>query len=209
VWSVAAGVVFCVAAVAKHRSLARDQLVALVCALISAAVLVGAVTGVDAGRDTFVCGQPQLQAYLRSLPKDVIIAGDPVKLDCVPMEAERAVVISRKLYQPVDASYLNVIRPRMFAMLRAYYGASQRAIANLHSRYGADYLVVERPLLTARVASPAYAVMAPFAKLIDTLLASSATRAALDLPPACAVWRHGDLTVYDLRCVSSSLPRAR
>jgi len=100
-----------------------------------------------------------------------------------------------------------VIRPRMFAMLRAYYGASRRAIANLYSRYGADYLVVEPSLLTAGQALPAYTNMAPFEKLINTLLNKSPTRAALGLPATCAVWSHGGLTVYDLRCVSRSVGR--
>ena len=154
-----------------------------------------------------MCEQPHLQVYLRSLPQNAIIAGDPVKLDCVPIESERAVVISRKLYQPVDADYLKVIRPRMFAMLRAYYGTSRRAIANLYSRYGADYLVVQRSLLTARQALPAYTNMAPFEKLINTLLNKSSTRAALGLPATCAVWRRGELAVYDLRCVTRSVGR--
>jgi hypothetical protein len=202
-WAVLAGVVLCVAAILwNRRGLERPPLVALVCAVFSAAVLVGAVTGAAGGRDFITCGQPRLQAYLRSLPKDAIIAGDPVKLDCVPIESDRAVVISRKLYQPVDANYLSVIRPRMFGMLRAYYGASRRAIADLRSRYGADYLVVQRSLLTAHQALPAYTNMAPFEKLIDTLLEQSATRAALGLPATCAVWHHSDLTLYDLRCVS-------
>jgi hypothetical protein len=207
-WSVLVGVGLCITAILWDRgSLARRPLVALVCAIFSGAVLVGAVTGAGGGRDYTLCGQSHLQAYLRSLPQNAIIAGDPVKLDCVPIESERAVVISRKLYQPVDANYLKVIRPRMFAMLRAYYGASRHAIANLHSRYGADYLVVQRSLLTARQALPAYTNMAPFEKLINALLNKSSTRAALGLPATCVVWRHGELAVYDLRCVSRSVGR--
>jgi hypothetical protein len=206
--SVLAGVGLCIAAILWHRgSLAHGPLVALVCAIFSGALLVGAVTGADGGRDYTLCGQSHLQAYLRSLPQNAIIAGDPVELDCVPIESQRAVVISRKLYQPVDADYLKVIRPRMFAMLRAYYGASRRAIANLHSRYGADYLVVQRSLLTARQALPAYTNMAPFEKLINAVLNRSSTRAALGLPETCAVWRRGELAVYDLRCVSRSVGR--
>ncbi len=197
------GAALCVAAILwKRRSGTRRSLVALGCTIFSGAVLVGAVTGAGGGRDSIVCGQPRLQAYLRSLPKDAIIAGDPVKLDCVPIESQRAVVISRKLYQPVDANYMKVIRPRMFAMLNAYYGSSQQEIANLYSRYGADYLVVQRSLLTARTALPAYTNMAPFEKLINTLLTKSSTRAALSLPATCATWKRGELTVYELRCVS-------
>jgi hypothetical protein len=204
-WSATVGVALCAAAIVWRHGRARRPLVALVCMIFSGAVLVGAVTGAAGGRDSITCGQPRLQAYLRSLPKNAIIAGDPVKLDCVPIESQRPVVISRKLYQPVDANYLKVIRPRMFAMLRAYYGASRKAIANLNSRYGADYLVVQRSLLTAPDALSAYTNMAPFEKLINTLLTKSSTRAALNLPATCATWKRLQLTVYDLRCVSRYL----
>jgi hypothetical protein len=198
-----AGAILCVAA----RALLRRQPAAAVVlgAVFSAALLAGAVTGTSDGRDYITCGSPHLQAYLRTLPKDAIIAGDPVKLDCVPVEAQRPVVISRKLYQAVDDAYFHVIRPRMFAMLHAYYGSSVRAIAALHARFGADYLVVQRDVVEARVAPRAYDAMAPFAHLIDGILAHRTRPAALALPRACAVWHRLQLTVYDLRCVGRSL----
>jgi hypothetical protein len=200
-----AGVLVCAAALALRRASGAARAVVLA-AVLSAAVLVGAVTGTSDGRDYVTCGSPHLQAYLRTLPKDAIIAGDPVKLDCVPVEAERPVVISRKLYQAEDAGYLKVIRPRMFAMLHAYYGSSVAALAALHARFGADYLVVQRDVVLARHALPAYAQMAPFAGVIDGILARRSRPAALHLPHACAVWHRLELTVYDLRCVARSLP---
>jgi hypothetical protein len=174
-------------------------------AVFSGALLVGAVTGTSSGRDYLTCGSPHLQTFLRTLPKDAIVAGDPVKLDCVPVEAQRPVVISRKLYQAVDAGYLKVIRPRMFAMLQAYYGSSVRAIAALRARFSADYLVVQRDVVEVRRAPPAYEQMAPFARVIDGILARRTRPAALALPHACAVWHRLQLTVYDLRCVARTV----
>lgn len=202
-----AGALACAAALALRRTPGRAGGVVLG-AVFSAAILVGAVTGTASGRDYVTCGSRHLQAYLRTLPKDAIIAGDPVQLDCVPVEARRAVVISRKLYQAEDADYLRVIRPRMFAMLHAYYGSSVRAIAALRTRFGAGYLVVQRDVVLARRAPPAYDDMAPFAGVIDGILAHRARPAALSLPRACAVWHRLQLTVYDLRCVARSLPKA-
>jgi hypothetical protein len=178
-------------------------------AVFSAALVAGAVTATAGGRDYVTCGSPHLQSYLRTLPKDAIIAGDPVKLDCVPVEAERPVVISRKLYQAVDGRYLQVIRPRMFAMLHAYYGPSVRAIAGLRPRFGADYLVVQRDVVDARHAPPAYAEMAPFAGVINRILAGRSRAAALALPHGCAVWHRLEITVYDLRCVGRSIAVAQ
>jgi hypothetical protein len=195
----------CVAVVARRRPAATGAaLVALLSTLVSGALLVGAVAGTSGGRNYTTCTQPRLHAFLRTLPKDAIIAGDPVVLNCVPIESDRAVVISQKLYQPVDVSYLKVIRPRMFAMIKAYYGDSRRAIVRLHARYGADYFVVERPLLEATHASPAYTFMAPFERVVDNVLQHSPVRAALRLPRSCVVWHRLTLTVYDLRCVGQA-----
>jgi hypothetical protein len=143
---------------------------------------------------------PWLMFARDSLRSGVLPQWNPYALAGTPFLANQ----SSKLYQPVDANYLKVIRPRTFAVLRAYYGASRQAIANLYSRYGADYLVVQRSLLTARAPLPAYTNMAPFGKLINSLLNKSSTRAALSLPATCAVWKRGEITVYELRCVSRS-----
>lgn len=199
-----AGALLCAAALVLRRITGPAGAIVLG-AVFSAALLVGVVTGTSNGRDYVTCGSPRLQTYLRTLPGDAIIAGDPVKLDCVPVEAQRPVVISRKLYQAVDAGYLKVIRPRMFAMLRAYYGSSVPAIAALHARFGADYLVVQRDVVSVRRAPTAYDAMAPFARVIDGLLARRTRPAALALPRPCAVWHRLQLTVYDLRCVARSV----
>ena len=200
-----AGALLCAAALAL-RSLTGPAGAVVLGAVFSAALLAGAVTGTSDGRDYITCGSPHLQAFLRTLPRDAIIAGDPVKLDCVPVEAQRPVVISRKLYQAVDAGYFKVIRPRMFAMLEAYYGSSVGAIAALRARFGADYLVVQRDVVEVRRAPVAYDAMAPFAHVIDGILARRTRPAALALPRACAVWHRLQLTVYDLRCVARSVP---
>jgi hypothetical protein len=139
------------------------------------------------------------------LPKRAIIAGDPKAIDCVPIETDRAVVISRKLYQPFDYTYLQYVRPRMEDMLRAYYGPSRRAIADLGTRYGATDLVVDRTLLNAGQPYLRFTKMDPFATVVRQAEAPPSRRAALHLPRSCEVWSEGDLAVYDIRCVGDSL----
>ena len=63
------------------------------------------------------------------------------------MVSERPVVISRKLNQGLSPSYLRVARAHMFAMVEAYYGDSLAQVLALRTRFGADYLVVGRPIL--------------------------------------------------------------
>ena len=147
----------------NDRARGAGALIVLVCAVLAGSLLTGVVTEAgwqtSKGRD---CGENRrsaggsavavnlaLYSFLRMLPKRAIIAGDPKAIDCVPIEAERGVVISRKLYQPFDYTFLKIIRPRMADMLQAYYGPSRRAIADLGTRYGATDLVINRKLLTA------------------------------------------------------------
>jgi hypothetical protein len=146
-----------------------------------------------------------LYGYLRTLPKQAIIAGDPKAIDCVPIEAERGVVISRKLYQPFDYTFLKIVRPRMADMLRAYYGSSRSAIADLGTRYGATDLVVDRKLLSSRRPDRRFTSMAPFAAVVRRAEPAPSHRAALHLPRSCQVWSQGDLAVYDISCVGDSV----
>jgi hypothetical protein len=152
------------------------------------------------------CSKDQaLYGYLRTLPKQAIIAGDPKAIDCVPIEAERGVVISRKLYQPFDYTFLKIVRPRMADMLRAYYGSSRSAIADLGTRYGATDLVVDRKLLSSRRPDRRFTSMAPFAAVVRRAEPAPSHRAALHLPRSCQVWSQGDLAVYDISCVGDSV----
>jgi hypothetical protein len=205
--SLAAGAALAAVAYFNRKDRAIGALIVLLCAVLAGSLLTGVVTvagwQTSTGRD---CGKNQaLYSYLRTLPKRAIIAGDPKAIDCVPIETDRAVVISRKLYQPFDYTYLKFVRPRMSDMLRAYYGPSRRAIADLGTRYGATDLVMDRKLLTAARPYLRFTRMAPFATVVRHAAAAPSRRAALHLPRSCEVWNQGDLAVYDIRCVGDSL----
>ena len=189
------------------RAMGAVALIVLLCAVLAGSLLTGVVA--EAGWQTSKghdCSKDQaLYSYLRTLPKGAIIAGDPKAIDCVPIEAERGVVISRKLYQPFDYTFLKIVRPRMANMLRAYYGSSRSAIADLGTRYGATDLVVDRKLLTLKRPFLRFTSMAPFAAVVRRDLPPPSQRAALHLPRSCEVWSQGDLAVYDIPCVGDSL----
>ena len=189
------------------RAMGAVVLIVLLCAVLAGSLLTGVVA--EAGWQTSKghdCSKDQaLYSYLKTLPKRAIIAGDPKAIDCVPIEAERGVVISRKLYQPFDYTFLKIVRPRMANMLRAYYGSSRSAIADLGTRYGATDLVVDRKLLTLKRPFLRFTSMAPFAAVVRRDLPPPSQRAALHLPRSCEVWSQGDLAVYDIPCVGDSL----
>ncbi len=149
------------------------------------------------------CGRDRgMLQYVGTLPKNAIIAGDPTTIGCVTIVSKRPVVISRKLYQVFSTKYLSVARPRMFAMIAAYFGDSRPKILALRRRYGADYLVVKPGSLAGHTAGPGWRQMAPFTGIVERLMRSTRGRAALQLPARCRTFQDGHNEVYDLRCVA-------
>jgi hypothetical protein len=206
--AVAAGAILAAVVYFHRTDRAVGALTVLLCAVLAGSLLTGVVA--EAGWQTSKghdCSKDQaLYSYLRTLPKRAIIAGDPKAIDCVPIEAERGVVISRKLYQPFDYTFLKFVRPRMADMLRAYYGRSRSAIADLGTRYGATDLVIDRKVLTSKRPYLRFTSMAPFRSVVRRALPPPSDRAALHLPRSCEVWSQGDIAVYDIPCVGDSLP---
>jgi hypothetical protein len=183
----------------------RRRTAPVVAATVAAALLFGQVAYAGGGSSPAqTCTDIPLLHELAALPVHAIIAGDARQMNCVPIVSERAVVISQKLYQPIEVAYTKVVRTRMRAMVEAEFGPSRTAILALRKRFGASYLVVEPKLLDTGRVPAGWADMQPYTSLIGRLLAAPGGPAALHLPSACAVWRHGGDVVYNLGCVAGS-----
>lgn len=169
-------------------------------ALAAASLLAAEVTFAGDGKSPGAarCRNEGLYRYVRTLPKDAVLAGEPRRMDCIPIAARRSVVISRKLYQPWEREYFAIIRERMFRTVDALYGPSVAAIVELRALYGADYLLVRN---TPR--RRPWSGMAPFTGKVRRLLRADHVPAAQRLPARCATWRDGTFTLYSLDCVVS------
>jgi hypothetical protein len=170
-------------------------------ALLTAAALVAAILVISDpwGRGT-VCPVRPGTKFIRTLPKDAVIAGDPIDLKCLPATARRPVVISTQLAPAYEADYFHLGRERMFAMLRAYFGPSAGAIADLQTRYGATHLWVRRGTADGRRWRPRGE---PYGSFV-TRLVSAGEPAVLRLPERCRRWRRGGQEVYEIRCLSGA-----
>jgi hypothetical protein len=171
-------------------------------AVLAGTLLVGGVALAGGGQATgLACPDAPLYRYLQTLPKDTIVAGDPIAINCVPIAAERPVLMSEKLYQVYDRNVFRFARPRMLAEVRAYYGGSLRGIVRLRTMYGADVVVVNRKLFTPG-GQYRYSRMAPFEQLMEHLRQTVHDPAMLRLPRRCMTWSHGAEAVYSLRCLT-------
>jgi hypothetical protein len=150
------------------------------------------------------CAKTRVVSYFRSLPKDAIIAGDPADLRCIPATARRPVVISTQLAPSYEVDYFLKGRARMFATLRAQFGPSADAIAELNRRYGATHLWVKRDGVRKELPGDGHRWKArelPYGRFVQQLL-ESGEPAVLNLPESCRTFQNGPVEVYDIRCIA-------
>jgi hypothetical protein len=203
--AVAAGALALAGAVALVLRRAPERSVPAIGAIVTALALGGAMlVATDEWARGTLCAETGAAAYFASLPKDAVIAGDPLDLRCIPGTARRPVVISTQLAPAYEEEYFLRARERMFATLRAYYGPSEAAIGELGERYGATHLWVRPDAVRQVMASGGGRWRhgdAPYGRFISRLLRSGEP-AVLNLPAACLSWRNESSEVYDIRCIA-------
>ena len=174
-------------------------------AAVAALALLGAMlVATETWTRGTVCRNTAATAYLASLPKDAVIAGDPHDLRCIPATARRPVVISTQLAPAYEVDYFLHARERMFAMLRAYYGPSTDAVVALADRYGATHLWVRPDAVRGVMASNGGHWRrgdAPYGRFVQRLLRGGEP-AVLHLPAECRSARSEQSEIYDIRCIA-------
>ena len=166
-------------------------------AATAAAVLAGTVGAAGSDYDDgFECRSLPLLRYFETLPKDAIIAGSPIRLDCVPIVSERAVVVNNKLFQVWEKNYWRLSRERMFASIDATFGGDVEDVLALRERYDADYLLAENRLRLA-----GWGGDEPFTTEVRRLLDTVDTPAVELLPQECETFSSTRFRVFDLSCV--------
>lgn len=171
-------------------------------ALAAGLALLIAVAATPRGVPGQKCPRTQAMAFLASLPKDAVVAGDPVDMKCVVLTARRPVVISTQLAPSYERAYFLEGRRRMFATLDAYYGSDARGLQALQDRYGARYLWVRRDAVRREMRGGARwrGGRFPYGRHVRRLLAQGEP-AVLRLPARCARWRRGAQAVYEIACL--------
>jgi hypothetical protein len=173
---------------------------AVVAAVVSGSLVIAGAAVAGGGMSAEgTCPTGRLVKKLSTLPPDAVIAGDPQRMNCIPITTRHAVVMSQKLYQPLAEPYFRTIRPRMLDMVRAYWGPSPDALVTLRRRYDARYLVVGK---RNRTMPEAWERKQPFTDMIAEYLRDPAGPAVQRLGDRCLVWQHGYDRIYDLPCLT-------
>jgi hypothetical protein len=147
---------------------------------------------------------PKVAAYLRTQPKDVLVAAAAVEADSIPTFAGRRVLTSREYALPYHLGYYNQMRQRTEDLIDAYYAESPRAVLDLIDRYGVDLIVVNRAAFNPTTLERAWThEFEPYSSMILEKLGRSQRFILLDLARRCAVVDSGEVAVVPATCVEA------
>src|SRR5919197_1899536 len=145
---------------------------------------------------------PTITAYLRSQPKDILVAGVPSEADFVPTLASRRGLTGREYMFPLYLGYYGEQRQRTEALIEAYYAQSPRAVADFAARYGVDLFLVDRAAFDARKIQDVWGEkFKPFTPAAALALRGSGHFALEEAASGCAVVDDGEVAVVPVSCL--------
>jgi hypothetical protein len=142
-------------------SQARRRLVRGLCALTAAGIVWMSSNSLRDNTPIVVTAAPNIEAFLRSSPKDTLVAGIVGEINSVPAFGSRSVLGSLELLVPYKRHYYEQMASRMTALGTALYAPDASAFAALTARYGIDYILVERVAAEEPIALAEWAAYFP------------------------------------------------
>jgi hypothetical protein len=152
--------------------------------------------------------RPAVMAYLRTLPKETVVAGVPFETDSVPAFAGRRVLASREHMLPFHLGYYGELQRRMLDLIEAYYSESVAEVAVFAARHEVDVLLVNRTAFDPRRARAAWASGGPWEPYTSTAwhqLDQGSRRFVLPrLAERCAVVDDGQVAAVPVHSLTAS-----
>ena len=84
-----------------------------------------------------------LYNYIKTLPKDVLIAGWET-VDDVPLLSRRSVLISEEMYNVTRVKYALEMRKRTIALIEGYFAIEPMPLLRLHDDFGVTHIIADR-----------------------------------------------------------------
>lgn len=137
-----------------------------------------AVAGVEA-RD--------LYQFALTLPKDVLLAGDPFQMSNIPPFSRRSVLFSEEI--------MGVGDDRILDFYNAYYAESSESVVSFCQKYDVDYLVVNQKQFTPGYLAQGHFFYAPYNEATAQTVAARSNFILLQIPDRRRVFQSGQLFV--------------
>jgi hypothetical protein len=148
---------------------------------------------------------PNITAYLRGLPKDVLIAAPAVEADSIPSFTGRSVLAAREHANPYHLGYYGEIRQRLADLVEAYYAPSLGPLLQFADRYGVDYFVVKRAAFNRQQSGLAWTEQfEPFQSRVSEKLRRGNSFALEAAARQCGVAADGNITLVPTSCLRAA-----
>ncbi len=140
-------------------------------------------------------GARALFEYLRTTPKNTLVAAHPYLADDIQIFAERKVLVDFEHVQPFYPQFWNAMKGRTSDLFAAYYAEDLETVCGFLARYGIDDLVIDGRHFAAAFLRSRRLYPEPFrSEILGSI--GHRRRFVLDgLPPTAPVFRRGPLQV--------------
>jgi hypothetical protein len=142
--------------------------------------------------------QIRLYNFLKSLPKDSMIAAHPSLARTFPMFSQRKVFVNYELSHPWMEPYWTTIKSRTFNFFNAHYSENLLEVYQFCLNNGIDYLVInKRHFSRKRLEGKRPMYFEPFNSFIATLVKNRKSFALENIPDEDKVFQHGKFFVIN------------
>ncbi len=88
----------------------------------------------------------QTYQFLKTLPKDTIIAAHPRDASDIPMRSQRSVLLMFPALYPYNVKFYEEMKARLLAIWAAMYAMDIQPIVELHQKYKVNYFILNKNL---------------------------------------------------------------
>ncbi len=138
---------------------------------------------------------PHLYGFLQTLPKDILIAGEPFLMDDIPTFANRKVLANDEVSQPYFADFYPMIKERIFSFFDAYYSDSYKKVCDFCRKYKVTHLVVNKKHFSRDYLARDFLYYNPFNGHIKNLIRNRAVFILPNIPAGEKIFEDGDIFV--------------
>lgn len=90
------------------------------------------------------CQDYELYEFIKKLPKDSLIAGHPVDMDCIAFFGRKTPFVTDRSNDPIILSYYKLIKQRIFEFFEIYYSEDKNAVKEFCLKNKVTHIVVNK-----------------------------------------------------------------
>jgi hypothetical protein len=147
---------------------------------------------------------PEITAFLRAQPKDVLVAALPRVAGPLSALSGRRILVAQEYALAYHLGYYGEVRQRTNDLIDAYYDEGTTRLAALVERYGVDFFLVDDDAFDATTFRRVWRRSEPFTSAIAARLDRPQQYTLQDLARRCTAVRDGTVALIPAGCLSGA-----